>query len=98
MVNAKAREASKLPGCPVRAFADPVYNAQGQMVAGGEVGFGWEGATVDRAIHADNVAALQWAIDHGLVDKSTKTFFNTSLRGLCIEKCEAVLAKSGYTA
>lgn len=61
--------------------------------------FGWEGAMADLAVSQDAPDALEWLHEHGIVSHETRTFFNTPLRDLCIDrapKCAALLAKLGY--
>lgn len=62
--------------------------------------FGWEGACVDVAITADSVEGMQWAIDTGVVDHTTQTFFEKTLLQQCEErgavKCAALLKKLGF--
>jgi len=94
-MNKAAREASQKQGCPVEAYSEASASKHGYQA------FGWEGTICDRAIRADNVEAVQWIIDQGIIDKDTKTFYDTPIRRLCAErapKCEQLLAKLGYPA
>lgn len=96
-MNESARQLKQeaLPA-PIPAYADD----RGVPFFGGYwPGFGWEGHCVDVTIGADSPDAMQFCHDHGFIDHSTVTFFNTPLRALCEQrapKCAALLAKLGY--